>query len=227
MTNPYFKWFRLERVNMKFSKLIIYICISIVLSLTTMMWRHWPTMLEWADKHAGTASWVQAFFSVGAILITTWTVNHAHVLQVKYDAQLKFDDYTQFLENVFQLTGAVGMVAKKIHKLLLGASTKLHEDLGSMAIELEGLERAVNGIDLSRLDRHEFILGVHVASCHARKLIETIKRNQNPNFSPILEGPLLQNAAHKAELEVTEALRPLKLVIDKRGYHAPQDIRPN
>lgn len=209
--------------HLKFIGIILIAAAGVIAAL----WCYWPVMLKWTDDHEGAAAWAQALLSVGAIFIAAWTVNHAHRLQIRYHSQLEFDAYTRFLENAFQLAGAVGMVAEKIHKSESGVPTQQSGDLESMRIELEGLDRAVKSIDLGRLDRHEFILGIQSASFHARKLIATIERVSQPSFRRHLDGPLLQNEAHEAKLRIKSALTPLLSAIDKRGYRPPQDIRPS
>lgn len=190
------------------------------------LWMYHGDVVTWADLHSGTAGWVQAVGSVCAIFIAVWTVDRAHALQQKNRQTEVFDEYTRFLEGVFQLVGGVASVAKKVFDFESGGGTLSPRELQTVDIELSALASALRRVDVTRLDRYEYVRALLLADNYAHLLLEAAREVSKTNYSRLLDRHLLQNTANTALMALEENVKAMEQGIKTRGGVVIDDRRP-
>lgn len=131
----------------------------------------WPELSTWLRDRQELAVWVQAIGSIAAIAATGWAVQRAHNLQERQRQDEASSDYTRLLEAVYQLVaGTAGAAAK-----LIDVVGKQYQNVSSLTLELLHSEVSVirsslDPIDVTRLNRLEFVRGVLAAKTMAFRL---------------------------------------------------------
>ena len=183
----------------------------------------WTELVAWADDHSGIASWVQAFGSIGAILISVWTsvwsVNRAHRLQAQAET-------TRTLEVVFQLVGGAALVADKYFVLQKSNGPATPGELVMMGIEFEAFADAIHRLDPSRLDRYEIVEAALVTEMTLRHLKYAVDRVQSETFSHELEPGYLLDLTNTAHQELKARTIKLAKIHEKRATANANDVRP-
>ena len=207
---------------MKDRYLILVLAIEVIAGATLL---HWNELVAWADLHPNMAAWVQAFGSIGAILMAVWSVNRSHELQTLAKNQEAFDENTRTLAVVFQLVGGAALIARKIFDLGKNVRPTTSEELAMMGIELDAFADAVHRLDPSRLDRYEFIEAALVAEMMLRRLRDAVNRVQF--WTPHPPKPVyLQVVANMAHQELEARAKKLLNILEKRGLANTNDVRP-
>lgn len=179
----------------------------------------WRPLLVWLERHDKLAGWVQAVGSVVAIYIAVWSVNRAHANQTRARAAESDEQYTRYLEAVFQIVGGAERVCAKIQVFIASVPDQLVSipTMRLMRDELAAIRAAVDRIDLMKLHQYEFIQAVLATSASIPGVIEEI--------SIAIEHASLQGADGEdvAQIagEVSTSLRPraeeIRAAIDARG----------
>jgi hypothetical protein len=188
---------------------------------------YWTELVAWADKNPNMAAWVQAFGSIGAILIAAWAVSRSHTLQTHQKVIDAFDEQSQVLEGVFQLIGGSAQVARKIFNLENVGGHATPEELVVISIELDAFANALSRVDPLRLNRHEFAEACLVAEMTLRRLKEAVDRVQSETFSHTLEPHYLQNLANSAAHDLEDRAKKLAKITESRGTVKVNDQRPS
>lgn len=163
------------------------------------------------------ASWVQAWGSIGAILMAVWGVQRAHRLQQDAKAHEQAEDYTRFLETLFQLLGGARGVSVKIIKLESIGEGSTPDERGSMLAELTALSDAFKRVDLNRFDRYDYIEAWLVGDGCTRKLISAVEWANHANARQFLDRTYLRTTAESALAILEERGKRLFESLEERG----------
>lgn len=164
------------------------------------------------------ASWVQAWGSIGAILMAAWGVHRAHQLQIAHKKSEEAAEYTRFLETLFQLLGVTRQIADKIVRLEGGPGAgSSPDDRRTMLAELSALADALKRMDLARLDRYDYVESWLVGDALTRKLIDAVKLVDAPGKVSQLEQANLSFIAERVVETLDERGKRIYKAIEERG----------
>ena len=170
-------------------------------------------------SEAACASWVQAWGTILTIVATAWIAGAAS-RKMRKDASA---EYTRHLEVLFQLSGAVLKVLKKIQECESSEFKTTPSDYDSMTAELSSLGHAFRAYEVGKLDRYNYIALWSLADSTVRHLLVAVAHVNSPKFAPQLERLYLRNLAaeHFDALELP--VKKLHDDIEQRG-RAPIDV---
>ncbi|WP_019653982.1 hypothetical protein [Variovorax atrisoli] len=163
------------------------------------------------------ASWVQAWGSIGAIVMAAWAVHWAHRKQLRQKEREAAADYTRFLETLFQLLGGTRGVAFKITEVEAVGSGSTPDEQRTMLAELSALSDAFKRVDLSRFDRYDYVEAWLVGDGLTRKLISAIEYFASPAYSLTLDPRYLEFTAGEAIRQLDARGSKLYAAIEARG----------
>ncbi len=175
------------------------------------------------------SGWVQAVGSILAILATGWGVWFAQRAQERQRLRADHTEYTRLLEAVFQLVGGAHQIARKIHDYVAPFNGKpiAAASVRTMRAELFAVLSALERVDVTRLDRFEFVQAVLIANAVVPDLLlELDNAIIRKTLSDETDGSEIDFRAQ----ETAEVLKPhgklLLDAIDKRGGAASSDTFP-
>ena len=189
----------------------------------------WPELSEWLKARQELAAWVQAIGSVAAIGATGWAVQRAHNLQESERRRTEHAEYTQLLEAIFQLVGGAHQIARKIQDHIAASGTGEVSVIAvrAMHAELSAVVSALSRVDVTRLDRFEFVQAVLVANAVSPRLLEEMITAQSRAY---LSGRADGSHVEECAQEAADILKPFgKILLDainKRGGAARNDTFP-
>jgi hypothetical protein len=188
-------------------------------------WQGWPQLSIWLHDHQELTGWVQAVGSICAILATGWGVHRSHALQERERTRAAHADYTRFLETIFQLVGGSRNVAKKIADYAETIDAASADTLNMMSAEVNALVDAFRRIDITRLDRFDFVNAVVVADAVLRKMAMSfeILKAQAGGKATVTQLAISARGSHDA---LTKAAEKLEAGIARRGGVVVQDRLP-
>ena len=136
-------------------------------------------VVNWADKHSGFASWVQAIGSVLAIVLAIWVVQRQHRLELFRRAIADRKALLAVLSGALQMMSAVEGLAKRFTEDCMIQVNAVRGEapldlfkLGLLITELDTAVGALSRIDHLKFDEHAFIEGLIVAESAGKVLLQ-------------------------------------------------------
>jgi hypothetical protein len=174
----------------------------------------WSGLSAWLKDRQELAAWVQALGSVAAILATGWAVQHAHNLQDKQRRRTEHDNYTKYLEAIFQLVGGAHMVARKVHDYVESIEGRevSADSVRTMYAELSAIAAALARVDVTQLDRFELVQAVLIANAVVPRLQGEMESTLDAVY---LSGGVDGVTVSEVAGETADTLKPFgKLLLD-------------
>ncbi len=162
------------------------------------------------------AAWVQAWGTIIAVAATGFAVKHAHKLAVDQREKERFDQYTQYLEVLFQIAGAMAQVLQKMRDLEAKTPGPSPADYDAWGAELDSLHHAIRQFDSGKLQSFEHIQSWSACLTAANHSKTAVAYVRNPQFNRSLEQGYL-NGILRDDIALTRgAARSLLHDIESR-----------